>query len=219
MNSKLIILLLLILFVSVGCSSLTTTPVTQPGMQETNTPMVPSPIITALPSATATVDLDSPAGCINLKPVDFNPAEVNGLLVLEDTANSIVHVLDPKSNQFIDIDKDGHPIFNPNYFLSPNKKYMLVGSPTSDYLVLKTADKEIITNVNTKELDNWLVPRWLDNQHLTFLSAKEPKQDLLVLNPFTGEKRIIHLDLPNANIEVFTPRVRLVYYFIDPTLS
>ena len=212
MNPKLNLLLLFILCVSVSCSSFPATPEIQPTVQETNTPTAAASTITAMPSAT--LDPDSPEGCINLKPVDFNPTEINGLLVLYDT-NSIIHLLDPKTNQFVDIDKDGNRIFNATYILSPNKKYMLAGSPTSEYLILKTADKEIITNVKISDSTQ---ARWLDNEHVSYLSLKQPEQDLIVFNPFTGEQQTIHLDLPNAEIMEYSPSQRLVFYFIDPTL-
>jgi len=198
----------------VSCLSPTATPYIQPSSKATNTLVPPTLTITALPSATKRVQADAPEGCIDLNSTDFNSESINGFLDVSDS-NSNDHLLDLKTKQFLDVDKDGNQIFDPG-LISPNKKYMLAYTTTRDF-ILRTADKVVRENIPAST--DWEQPRWLDNEHMAFLSTNEPKQEMVILDAFTGEQKTIRLDLPNAKIEEYAPGVSIAYYSIDPTLK
>lgn len=210
MKSKAAILLLL--FMLASCSSPSVTPTIQPSPQETHIPLLPPPTVTAIPSATITPEADLPEGCINLSSTDNDSKKIDGLLAVSSREMGY-HLLDPKTNQFVDLDKNGNPIFNLlRISLSPNKKYMLGLTNTDDYFVLKSTDKLITTNISISM--GWDLRRWLDNEHIVLHGKNQSKQEMTIMNPFTGEQKTIRLDLPNIRILLQGPD-----FSIDPTLK
>lgn len=192
-------------------STATTTPAIQVSSQEANTPTLGSPTITEMPSAT--LDPDSPEGCINLKPVDFNPAEFNGLLTLFGSNSN--HLFNPKTNQNLDIDKNGNQIFYPGS-ISPNKKYMLTSTHTGNdvHSDIRTADRIIKKDIQIP--DSWIFGRWLNNDQMAFFSLV-PEEDVNIFNPFTGDTKKIRPELPNALVMDFSSLFKIIYYYVDPT--
>jgi WD40 repeat protein len=214
MNSKLQAAILLVLFMLAGCSAPVATPTIQPSAQATNAPLLPTATITAIPSATSTPEADFPEGCINLNTTNYDPAALNGFLYVLGSFSE-AHLLDPRTNQYLDVDKNGQSIFFPR-LISPNKKYMLAEDDKYNYM-LRTADQVIRTNLSIPV--EWFFPRWLDNEHIAFLSTKAPKQDVIIFNPFTGEQQSIHLNLPNSYAVQINSFTTIFYYFIDPSLK
>jgi hypothetical protein len=201
--------------VDTSAPTVAATQVIQPSSDTSNTKAPSTPTITVLPSATKRVEGGAPESCIDLNLTDFNPKSINGFLAVWDS-NDATHLLDVRTKQFLDVDKNGNQIFSPHH-ISPNKKYLLAEDTTGDYFILRTADEVIRKNIPFEQ--DWLIPGWIDNEHVVFLSLKEPKQDVIILNPFTGEQDTIHVNIPDANIERFSSVYRVVYYFIDPTLK
>jgi len=213
MNSKLKINYIFILFMLVSCSSPITTPAIQPTPQKNGPVIILTPSVSVLPSATITAEASFPEGCINLTSTDSDLIAINGFLIVSDM-NFNDHLLDPKTKQFLDVDKDGNQIFDPA-LLSPNKKHLFALSNASEF-ILKTGDK--IIRINIPNPADWDQFQWLDNEHVVFMNFKEPNQEAVILDISTGEQKLLHLDLPNAAIEEFAPGIAMVYYSIDPTL-
>jgi hypothetical protein len=236
MNTKIDATILLILCILAGCAAPTPIPDIQPKMEATSTSTLLAPTVTALPLSTKqmaltstptlavstltalplpTIDADAslPGGCVKPRSIAFDPATITGYLIVQDSRMDD-HLFDPQTNQFLDVDKEGHKTFYPS-FISPNKKYMLAEDDKYNY-VLRTVDN-VITNIpNPIE---WFAPRWLDNEHVAFLNTKTPKQDIIILNPFTGEQQNIHLEIPNAKSERIGLAYSVIFYAIDPTLK
>ena len=199
----------------ISTSTATITPVIPVSSQEANTPTLPSPTITVMPSATKNA-LDLPEDCINLKSVDFNPIEFNGLLTLFGTSSN--HLFDPKANQNLDIDESGNQIFYPG-LISPNKKYVLVSTHNNGnniYFDIRTADRIIRKDIQIP--DSWIFGRWLNNEEMAFFSLV-PEEYVNIFNPFTGDTKKIRPELPNALVMDFSSLFKIIYYYIDPTLK
>jgi hypothetical protein len=214
MKKSIVCFHLFIALILFSCSSPTPIPTIQPTLTATITPTLPSPTATAAPSPTENAETDFPEGCISLRSVDFNPAAIDGFFVGFDSSDDR-HLLDPKNKQFLDIDKNGHQLFFPGW-VNPNRQYMLA-TDNSYKFQLRTAEKVI--NANIPDFGEWMAGRWLDNEHMAFLRLKEPKQDVIILNPFTGTYRSIRISIPDFKIEQAGPGFHIVYLFIDPTLK
>lgn len=215
MKSKLGFLMSFILLMSVSCSPTSATHYVQATLPVSNTPALPVATLKTVPSPATVAKTGSPESCVNLNMIDFKSIEFTGYLLVSGS-NSENHLLDPVTKQFLDVDQDENQIFTP-LLLSPNNKYLLALPNEGDYFILRNANEVIRTNIPV--LNDWVQPRWLDNEHMAFLSTKEPKQDVIVLSLLTGEWQSIRLDLPNAKIEQYAPSIKIAYYSMDPSLT
>ena len=196
------IVVLLLLFMLSGCSSVRTTPGSQPGPKETPTPAPPAPTITPTISLKGTAQADFLENSIDLTSSAFESAKVDEFLVLAVlySPDHDYSFYDMKNKKIVDIGKNDEAI--KIYSVSPNRKLILAGACPTDKCnyFLRTVDKIIKTHIPTG--DDWIVLRWLDNERVVFLPRLQPNQPLqpqneVIYNVFTGEKSDLHLYLPN----------------------
>lgn len=194
MKPKIYSLLLLPFIILASCSPASLdNQVSQPKI---DTPPFPLPTNTEMVTAVPSNESYTVENCIVLKSVDFDGAVFEGLLLVGASFTDR-HIFDPTTNQFLDINKAGVQIFTPIY-LSPNKKNILAFNENYEYVV-RSLDK-LVKKAPSGSI-GWLNPRWLDNEHITYLTPMNPYQEVVIWNPFTDEQQIIRFEVPNPKIE------------------
>jgi WD40 repeat protein len=207
MNQLNFAIVLLLLFMLSGCSPAFATPVNQSSVKETATQASPLPAETRpLVSVTLTDSLQGTATAdfinnpIDLTPTAFESLTVNGFLVLENSKTDDNLLYNMESWKTVDIvDKNNEKMYID--FVSPNKKFILVGAcPDRCNYSLQAGNKIIKANLPTE--DDWVLAGWLDNERAVFLSQMKPgqpaqPQNQMIYNVFTGEKISLQLYLPD----------------------
>jgi hypothetical protein len=225
MNLSKLAVVFLLFFILSSCTPALATPGKQPGVTETVIQAFSAPTLTPTIASQVTARKDFFNNFIDLIPVAFESVRVDGFLVLQSSRNFnelVFHFYDMK-NKFVETGKNYEEINL--YAVSPNRKFMLAGAcPTEkcDYF-LRTVDQIIITNLATE--DDWVLTRWLDNEHVVFLPRIKPGQPVqpqnkVIYNVFTGEKMYIQLYLPNPKtIGSSGGPDNLFFATLDPSLK
>lgn len=185
------------------------------------------PIATSLPLQTATADSLQKAHIVEKCPDILSSSELSGLasggkiVLLENPHNSLTvkagFLLDPKSNQRIDIFQKGEILTYTNQVsVSPDRKTLAYGVDTPENNTIK-----LVLSNNRGERQEAIpiksdipypmygtVEGWLNNQQLLL--------DRELFNPYTGEKR----SLDPKNFPDISPDDFGVYSLqFDPTLT
>jgi hypothetical protein len=196
------------------------TSTTKPPLSETLTPtqtIVLSPTITSTPHAIQTSDplTNIMTQCSEVAPSFPDNLQPKGYIVLKRSTRLYLYNLETETNVEI-----GHDIFGA--ILSPDQKYIFykdcIGIECTHYI----ADVNGVIN-SSPSSDEWYLDRWVDNTHIEFHHSIEPYNSILILNPFTEEKEILSLDLPNAyhtpgidhpwfNNAIDATRERIIYF-------
>jgi hypothetical protein len=220
--------LFLIFSFTIGCSPATVTPSIPVAPTEVTATITTTPTPSVTVASSATPNPDSPQECINLTSSPFTKDGLNGSFVVYDFDNDNVYLLDPKSDQLVDIEKqiplswDAPDTDVSSTRVSPNGKYIQAHLADKDYEILTTVS-EIINTYSTQGQEDWNGGRWLDNESLVFqhwLDAPHGTYKLVIYNPFTGEEKNMQVDLPNPSIVEDTGgKFSWVKASIDPSLK
>lgn len=179
--------------------------------------------------------------CLDVETTPVSDIGSSGILILENRASldeghykSGTFQLDMRSGQISEITTAGENQID--HVASPNRSLIAYesitfnaeGKVTKEELVIADATGSRLKTIPWEE-EWWQTPIWSDNEHLAInLSPLQgensvPKaQPMLVLNPFTNERRILKPDLPDRldissnNLPYWEGRWGVIY---DPTLT
>jgi dipeptidyl aminopeptidase/acylaminoacyl peptidase len=211
MNTHRFTIILLVVFITFGCSPAAATPSSPISPTKVTATAITIPVLslTAEPSATSALGFSEE--CINLTETPLSTEELDGLIVLFDfrlqSYNS--YFLDPKSNQLVDIEKSNYLSWDApattvsTTVVSPNNKFIQVNLWSKNDAIVRTID-EILNTYSIQGQEDWNRGRWLDNEHMVFqhwLDAPNGSYTVVIFNPFTGEQKNIRIDLPNPYME------------------
>lgn len=193
-----------------GCGSIVTP-------SEKNTPISAQPVSTSyfLPLITptlATPTLQIKQTSISSKPllvehcldVSSSPqwdAYLSGMLMLvSPTTLRDIYLLDMKTGRK-DLFSQNQGFLADNFSVSPNGDWLAyIGSEKSiqgDSLVVQSIDRHKTYTYPVNYAEWQIIAYWLNNETLVLWNHTSPLDNILLFNPFTGEKEIKNLEYPN----------------------
>lgn len=221
------ILLVLVLVDCSGTRSAVTTPSDTTPPQSFSTPFStvvrPTPTISQTPSLsptplwTSTPSIPPEARLrIHCLDVAMNPSQDSswrGVIILDDyspdkflfdIATGIRNQIAKPNENLLDftVAPDREKMAYERVLLSPPTEN--VGNVIKNQLIVATADNQILKTIPWEE--GWVgIPGWLDDDRLVInIAGNDPDEStrrkaktLLMLNPFTGERRVLRADFPN----------------------
>jgi dipeptidyl aminopeptidase/acylaminoacyl peptidase len=236
--AKRLILSLLIILLAAGCQS---APAPTAERATATVPSAAIPTVITLPTPTIESTPTKPAllnelirKCIEVSPSHSWTTALPGTLILSKPMTE---------NYLIDMSTGKKTMFNPNndlaigdFEVSPNNNwfsYLQGISPSSDILVLESADRKERTTY-PKDSHEWqVIAYWLNDDTLVLWDAinANPITHITLFNPFTGEKQVMGTDYPDIlpyyydwvklgwpSITIFSPSLeKLIYLKISPT--
>jgi Tol biopolymer transport system component len=149
------------------------------------------------------------------------PATSEGIVILEDEAIQGEHtsfdvfLLDMATGAKTKLAKQNESLAD--FAISPDRKRMAYervrfdkprGTIIDDHLVIATADGQVQKTIPWEK--GWVgIPGWLDDERLVInMAGRDPDEStankpatFLMLNPFTGERRILRPDFPDIYAE------------------
>jgi len=227
-----------LIMVLAGCTSgLPVTGTSAPAYTVSPSPSATyTPTVSPLKTPSILPDARMEVQCLDILPTLPPNLKSEGILVLRDEFSTDTFLMDLATGQTNKLSQAGE--YFPEFYVSPNHNWMAYvdwKNPPSDNLwYVANVEGQVSKIVPDSYL--WDLVGWLDNEQLvvrldTFIPTSEPSSmpsldmtevpTLLILNPFTGERRILEPDIPDlvpwgGKIPWWDGWSGLVY---DPTLK
>jgi hypothetical protein len=195
-NKNFLCLILLFLLLA-GCNG-----------KQAPTPATPTP--ESIPTATATFLAQTPTelpgglqtDCVQVLPEAPGGKTYPGLAVLFNPVSKNYELFDIKTGIQKVFPKKGDQIS-----ISPNRKFFASNNWNSNQLFIYSSEGQLIQTIAWEETWGW-IGDWLNNEQLIILFTKpdesrpqveEYPRTLLVLNPFTGGKKVLPPNFPDID--------------------
>ncbi len=194
---------LMLAFLAFGCSN-----VPYPTAESITPSVYPAQVNSPSPAPTATIKSTSTAQAMLLTKqcldVSSSPAwdgSLDGiLLVTSPTTLSKNYFLDMKTGKRIPLTKNDNDLAD-DFSISPNGNWLAYSGresrATKDTLIIQSANgQERFTY--PQDYQEWQsIAYWLDDKTLILWHHASPLDNIILFNPFTGEKKTMGLEYPN----------------------
>jgi hypothetical protein len=203
----------------------TETPAYTPTLSASPTSSLP-PFRTPTPSAAPSPTPDSGVSqnCLPIQPALPQGHSYNGKIIFDyenSNADNLYYLYNPQRKDIITITNAGHSLS-----VSPDHTQLAYVDLAKNRLVVLDPGGEQIASVSWRENWGW-IDRWLDNQRLLITMDERGKlpedwkipQNMVLLNPFTGQSQTLYSQYPEIHDEEFNPiywpRVSITIYSPD----